>query len=216
MKSFAAVALLVITILLGTASASSNQGQEANISDIPPYTGWVGPTSPLYGLKIWWEDLDERLAFNESTRTQKVIAHARERIAEAKAELLKKRSDAANKSIGLYRKKMEDLNITRMSVNDTGLQNALMMIEEHQKILENLLEKYPDNPGLQRAYNNSIKLEERIREHLEKINTAETEDALASGTEGNETDRKTVWKYVRVTRNATNTTIEKREWRSPD
>jgi len=47
---------------------------------------------------------------------------------------------------------------------DTGLIHAQQMILVHQNVLENLLSTHPGNPGLARAYNNSLDLEQRFED----------------------------------------------------
>ena len=51
-----------------------------------------------------------------------------------------------------------------MESNATGLLHAQEQIVKHQFVLEHLLATHPNNTGLQRAYNNSLRLEERFGE----------------------------------------------------
>lgn len=50
------------------------------------------------------------------------------------------------------------------ATTDTGLIHAQQMILVHQNVLENLLSTHPGNPGLARAYNNSLDLEQRFED----------------------------------------------------
>ncbi|VVB84631.1 Uncharacterised protein [uncultured archaeon] len=138
--------------------------------DIEPYEGSIGPDNALYGLKLAFENLDESFTFNESEKLGKQIAHARLRIAEAKAELNRNNNGAAEKAFERYREKADEaeVSVSRFSVNDSGLPNAEKMIKKHQNILERLRESHPNNTGLARAYNNSLKLEERFKQRLEQ------------------------------------------------
>ncbi len=52
--------------------------------------------------------------------------------------------------------------MSKLSKKDTGFINAEEMIMKHQLILENLSILYPDNTGLQKAYNNSKNLETKF------------------------------------------------------
>ena len=54
--------------------------------------------------------------------------------------------------------------ITRWGSNATGLLHAQEMIVKHQFVLEHLLKTHPNNTGLWRAYNNSLRLEEKFGE----------------------------------------------------
>lgn len=150
-------------------STSENESEEL-VDDIEPYEGSIGPGNALYGLKIAFENIDETFTFNESEKLGKQLAHARQRIAEAKAELSKKNNEAALKALEQYREKtdLEEDSILRFSENDSGLLNAQKMIVKHQYVLERLLESHPNNTGLERAYNNSRILEERFELKTER------------------------------------------------
>lgn len=149
-------------------STSENESEEL-VDDIEPYEGSIGPGNALYGLKIAFENIDETFTFNESEKLGKQLAHARQRIAEAKAELSKKNNEAALKALEQYREKtdLEEDSILRFSENDSGLLNAQKMIVKHQYVLERLLESHPNNTGLERAYNNSRELEDRFESRTE-------------------------------------------------
>ena len=134
--------------------------------DIPPYDGPLGADSPLYGLKLALEDLDESFTTNESERVDKQMNHAQLRLSEVRRELADNRTDTAQLALDQYWQKV---NITQMSLayfgsNQTGLVHAQEMHEKHQRVLENLMLTHPNNTGLARAYNNSLKLESRFEE----------------------------------------------------
>ncbi len=134
--------------------------------DILPYDGPIGAGSPLYGLKIAMEDIDESFTTNQSERVDKQIGHGRLRIAEVRRALELNQSDSARQALDLYWQKM---NLTRSTIapfgsNATGLLHAQEQIVKHQFVLEQLLLSHPNNTGLQRAYNNSLELEEKFSE----------------------------------------------------
>lgn len=151
-------------------------------SDIPvdggiaPYDGPAEPGSPLYGLRIAFEDLDESFTFNETERLNKQLDHARLRLSEVKRELLLNKTERADEALDLYWQK---INITQMRLdvmspsNATGLLHAQEMIAKHQVVLENLMYSHPNNTGLVRAYNNSLALEntfeQKTRMKFERI-----------------------------------------------
>jgi hypothetical protein len=138
--------------------------------DIEPYDGSVGPGNALYGLKIAFENIDMAFTFNESEKLGKQVSRARARISEAKAELRKNNQEAANKALELYGAQIESINRSAagFSGNNSGLFNAQKNIVKHQYVLAQLLEANPNNTGLQRAYNNSLRQEEKFEEKTER------------------------------------------------
>lgn len=138
--------------------------------DIEPYEGSIGPGNALYGLKIAFEKVDLAFTFNESEKLGKQVSMARRRIAEAKSELRKNNTDAANKALELYGEQIESANRTAAEItgNDSGIFNAQKNIVKHQYVLEQLLAANPNNTGLQRAYDNSLRLEEKFELKTER------------------------------------------------
>ena len=163
--------LLVLGLLciIGIAAAQQDtSGTDASgtvlADDIQPYNGPIGPDSPLYGLKIALENMDESFTTNDTERVDKQIDHAQTRIAEFREELDLNRTDAAEHALDLYWQKMNQTNATidLFPWNSTWLLHAQEEIAKHQFVLENLLFAHPGNPGLMRAYNNSFDLEEKF------------------------------------------------------
>jgi hypothetical protein len=134
--------------------------------DIQPYNGPIGADSPLYGLKIALEDMDESFTANETERVDKEMDHARLRLSEVRRSLELNQSESTRQALNNYWLKMNLTNstISQWRSNATGLLHAQEMIVKHQFVLEHLLESHPNNTGLQRAYNNSLDLEERFSE----------------------------------------------------
>jgi len=164
--------IITILVLFGLCSLCSIATAQEEISgtvltdDIAPYNGPIGAESPLYGLKLALEDMDESFTANETERVDKQVNHARLRLSEVRRSLELNESDSAELALNNYWMKMNLTNITisQWGSNATGLLHAQEMIVKHQFVLEHLLETYPDNTGLQRAYNNSLRLEERFGE----------------------------------------------------
>ncbi len=163
----------------GTPTATSTATAIANTSiaeaeddenNIEADEGLIGPGNALYGLKIAFENIGETFTFNESEKLGKQVANARHRIAEARAELKKNNTEAAEKALAQYRAKMNTVNETmsKLSDKDTGLINAQQMIAKHQVILEQLLVSHPNSTGLQRAYNNSVELKRKFESKVEQ------------------------------------------------
>jgi len=160
-------ALLCIT---GTAAAlDDTTGSNGTViaGDIEPYTGSIGPGSPLYGLKIAFEDLDESFTTNETERVTKQMTNARVRLSEAYRELQANNSADANRALDLYGQKTNNTRLHLQAYADsnaTGLLQAQEMVAKHQLVLADLLDKYPDNSGLMQAHSNSLALEEKFEE----------------------------------------------------
>jgi hypothetical protein len=198
--------LIVLALLctIGMAAAQADNTTDANAvvvsDDIQPYTGPFGPGNALYGLKIGMENLDEVFTFNETERMEKQLDHAMLRIAEVRRELELNRTDAADRALELYWQKMNltETDLTPMVSNATGLLHAQEMITKHQIVLENLLVSHPDNPGLMRAYNNSLELEQKFEQK-----TAIRLDRIM------DKDNRTILKAVRLE-------LRKPEWTQED
>ncbi len=150
------------TITTGAQDASDS----LEMGDIPPYEGPIGADSPLYGLKLAWEDFDESFTTNESVRVNKQMNHARLRLSEARRELAENRTGTADQALELYWQKVSQTQarLAYFGSNETSLLHAQEMHAKHQIVLENLLISHPDNTGLARAYNNSLGLEQKFQE----------------------------------------------------
>jgi hypothetical protein len=157
--------LLVLGLLCLSGIAAAEE-ETVLTDDIEPYDGPIGPDSPLYGLKLALEDMDESFTANETERVNKQMNHAKLRLAEVRRSLDLNQGESAETALNNYWLKMALANTTlsRWNSNATGLLHAQEQIVRHQYVLENLLADNPDNPGLQRAYNNSLRLEERFGE----------------------------------------------------
>ena len=190
----AGIVVIALLCSVGTVTAladNSTRTQRADgVSDtIEPYNGPIGAESPLYGLKIAMENLDETFTFNDSQRVEKQIDHGKVRIAEVQRELQLNRPEIAERALEQYKQK---LNLTEgslipFSTNTTGLLHAQEMITRHQDVLASLILKYPNNTGLIRAYDNSRSLELKFEDKTEMRFTRSLEK-----------DNKTVFKAVRL------------------
>ncbi len=158
------------------ATAASTAIAESADDDNKSGEGLIGPGNALYGLQIAFENIGETFTFNASEKLGKQVAHARKRIAEARAALKRNDTDAADEALAQYKAKMNDVNesMAKLSDKDTGLINAQQMIAKHQVILEQLLASHPNSTGLQKAYNNSMELKRKFESKVEQrldINT---------------------------------------------
>ncbi|MDD5144108.1 DUF5667 domain-containing protein [Methanoregula sp.] len=164
------------------AAAAPAEGGQADT--IQPYTGGIGPDNSLYGLKLAFEDLDESFTFNQSERLQKQIRHADLRLAELKRELSENKTDTADIALEHYRLKINQTDNILESVpvngtgpapeiDETGLLNAREMIAKHQRVLGDLIQSHPNTTGLERAYNNSVRLEQKFENKIQNIRTVQ-------------------------------------------
>jgi hypothetical protein len=189
-------AIMVITLLCFTGLVSAQESSSTvtqntgEISeDIAPYSGPIGADSPLHGLKVAMEDLDETFTFNDTERIEKRVDHARIRISEVRKELILNRTETADRVLELYWQKLNitEMSLTQFAPNTTGLLQAQEMIARHQMVLANLSSLYPNNSGLSRAYNNSLALERKFEQKTEMRLTRLIEK-----------DRKAVFKAIKL------------------
>jgi hypothetical protein len=148
--------------------------------DVEPYFGPLGPDSPLYGLKMALENLDEAFTFNTSERVMKQMKHAELRIAEIKGLLLMNKSVEAERALDGYFEKLNltNLDISSIPVRTTGMANAYRQHVKHELVLWDLLQKNPDSTKLWQAYNRTLDLEttfmeksgERIEKRVQQVN----------------------------------------------
>jgi len=131
-----------------------------------PDTNTIGPGNPLYGLRIAFEDLDESFTFNATERVEKKLKHANNHLYEYQWEWQYNNTDAAERALYQYHNKVNQTEneIGPFKSNETGLLHAQEMIVKHQQVLAGLLQRNPNSTGLARAYNNSLRLEEKFEE----------------------------------------------------
>jgi hypothetical protein len=166
---FTGLVVLGLLCLSGIAAAQATAADTSGTvitDDIQPYNGPIGVDNPLYGLKLAFENMDESFTTNQTERVEKQVEHGRLRIAEVKEELALNQTDLAQHALDLYWQKMNltETTIAQFQSNTTGLFHAQEEIAKHQYVLEQLLLSHPNNTGLQRAYNNSLDLEEKFAE----------------------------------------------------
>jgi hypothetical protein len=165
------IIMIALICMAGAAAAQEDTGTVSDgtviVDDVEPYNGPISPGSPLYGLKIAFEDLDESFTTNETERFNKQLNNARLRLSEVRRELALNNTADADRALDLYWQKtnMTQLRLqTFAASNETGLLHAQEMVAKHQLVLANLLDTHPNNTGLMRAYNNSLALEEKFQE----------------------------------------------------
>jgi hypothetical protein len=179
----AGIVLLVLTFTIGTGAAQSDNPTSAATKHaddgVPSYDGLNDPDSVFYGLSIALANVDEAFTLNPNEKLQKKIAHANMRLAEAERQLEKKNAKAAERALEKFNEKDEDVESLISSSSDinSGLLHAQEMNKKHQQVLYNLTQLHPDNPGLARAYSNSLKLEQKFNKKIsEREDREESEE----------------------------------------
>ncbi len=168
----AGIVLLVLAFTIGTGAAQSDNPASANTNHadngVPSYDGLNDPDSFSYGLIIALANFDEAFTFNASEKLQKKIAHANMRLAEFEGQLNKSNAKAAERALEKFNEKEEEVESLISSSSDinSGLLHAQEMTKKHQQVLYNLILLHPDNPGLARAYSNSLKLEQKFNKKI--------------------------------------------------
>ena len=134
--------------------------------DVQPYIGPLGPDSPLYGLKLALENLDEAFTFNTSEKVAKEMQHAELRIAEIKGLLLMNKSAEAERALDGYFEKMNltSLDLSSIPARTTGIANAYRQHIKHELVLYDLLQANPNSTELRQAYNHTLSLEGKFME----------------------------------------------------
>jgi hypothetical protein len=152
--------------------------------DVPPYQGRFGPDSPLYGLKIAFENIDEAVSLSADAKLDKQVAHAEERIAEAKAMIEKGKHEATEKAMKGYTAKTAaiDETATKPDVTEEGLQRAQQMLSKHETVLQGLIGD-PNMPNqaksaLQRAVENSKAVDMVLSDNVLKIQARYAEEKV--------------------------------------
>jgi hypothetical protein len=178
----AGIVIIALLCSVGTVTAlvdisTDAQGADSVSDTFEPYNGPIGADSPLFGLKLAMENLDETFTFNDTQRVEKQLDHATLRIAEVQRELQRNRPEIAEKALEEYKQK---LNLTEGSLrpftkNTATLIDAQEKISRHEEILESLILQHPNNTGLIRAYENSHSLELKFENKTEMRFTRFTE-----------------------------------------
>ncbi len=167
----AGIIIIALLFSVATVSALEDTSPDAsgNVSvpdDIAPYQGPIGADSPLFGLKLAMENLDETFTFNDTQRVEKQVDHAQTRIAEIRQELELNRTVYAERALEEYGQKMNltEGSLARFGQNASGLLHAQEMITWHQSVLARLFPRFPNSSGLAHAYNDSQVLEQKFGE----------------------------------------------------
>ena len=138
--------------------------------DIEPYQGTVNPTHWLYNFKLMMENIDESFTFNQTRKMEKKLEHADLRIAEMKYLINTNETDYLDYVGLIYNQKIVDINRIESIYNVTGLENAQLRLQQHQLVLQNVLEQH-NTDVLSLAIQNAETIENRFIEQIQqKVN----------------------------------------------
>ncbi len=148
----------------------------------------ITPDSPLYDLKLWFEDLQETLTFNDAKKLSLKQEHLQNRMNELRYDMLKGNNKNTEKLMQKIQIKQLELiadstageeSVKRSTVVLTNLLNDTRMPEQSRKGLENAVNKtilsmnrlkisIKNNNGSPEIIN--IKIPKTIKEEGERIN----------------------------------------------
>lgn len=153
--------ILFIASALFIFPASSYDTEDPAVYIIPSGVN-VGPSNPLYGLKLAFEDLDETFTPSDSDRIIKQMENAELRIFEAQAELLDNNIRASEIALERYHEKVNQTIRTAylLEGQGAGFSEGFIIAERQQQAFEDLISGFSDNRELLISYQNSIRLRE--------------------------------------------------------
>ncbi len=180
------LASLIILFALGICVWPVMAQQDTNSETSEEQVG-ILPDSPFYFLKTWTEKVRETFTLRSEAKLKLMEELGEKRASEAEKLIAKGKTDLAEKLMQKYQdgfKKMEDLIDKKGEKLDDKLDAVQERIQQRfqhrNEVLKRVMEKAPDTarPGLQRAFDNSEKqlqslknrIEERIQNRDERNN----------------------------------------------
>lgn len=177
--------LLLTALTLVAANASA---QQANVSSENGVAPGLTPASPLYGIEMFVEDLEVKIAgmIGGSDMKAKALANnAEERVSEARSLIDKNQSEEATKAIERYSKTLnQSIGLANRGQDDILKQKINNISSKNVETLKQVKEKVPDQakPAIENAINQS----ERRRGPPENaLNKSERSDQKVSPGSGN-------------------------------
>lgn len=192
-----AAAILLCISCPATADVHDNISQASNFSQIR----MIGPENPMYGFKIALENLNESFTANQSEKLEKETDSAALRLKELQQALAANQTAAVNRALDQYWENYNQSEMTLdrlipgngvpatdytngttgLSVQNRGIERALANLDQHQAFFYNLTQEYPNNPGLARAYNNSLLREQKFAAKYTGGGSLRGQDAQGTG-----------------------------------
>lgn len=159
-------------------------------SDGLPNPG-ITPDSPFYFLDSWGESISMFFAFSDEAKADKNIAHAEEKLAEAKKMAEEGKTVAEGVAEKNYAKDIDD---ATTEAKLTGKENALQRIQEattrHQAVMEKVLSQVPEQAkaSIQKAMDKSSKGHQNATDALNGLK-GENNNSDKSEDTGTNTDK---------------------------
>lgn len=124
------VAMLALALLAAIVPAS-----QADSAGVQPYKGWIGADSPLYGAKIFAQNLDLALTFDNTNKMKKQMNYADERVSEMVAADGENNTAALEAAADQYASLMDALNETTQAddINETVYDSLQPMLIHHNE-----------------------------------------------------------------------------------
>lgn len=125
---------LVLLATIAPVSLADSGGQKH-------YNGLVGADSPLYGLKVGFQNLDLALTFNNTEKFKKQMNLADERIAEAQDAADDNNTAAYNAAIDGYDDMLDNIDVTSQAedVDQEVYADLVPMLYHHQEVLYTII-----------------------------------------------------------------------------
>lgn len=120
-------ASIAVMMLLALIPASMAQP-----SKIQPYNGLIGAGSPLYGIKIYAEQLNLFITFDSHEKQKKQMAYADERLAEALAAANSSDTGALDAALTQYAQQMNNVNVS-------SIENGSSEIDDQNQALDTIM-----------------------------------------------------------------------------
>lgn len=162
--------IIVSLVLAGSIAVFAQTGQA------PQADPGVTPDSKLYGLDLAFERLRDLFAFSDVGKVKVALAHAEERLAEAKAMVDKKKADLAGKAAERAADKLSKAldRVESAKAKGKDVTDTARRVEEatsrHITVLQGVLEKVPEQAkdAIQRAIDVSQRGHDKALEMLGK------------------------------------------------
>lgn len=151
------VAMLALALLAALMPTS-----QADSAGVQPYKGWIGADSPLYGAKIFAQNMDLALTFDHTNKLKKQMGYADERVSEMVAAEDENNTAALEAAADQYASLMDALNQTTQAndINDSVYATLQPMLVHHNEIFYALMNNttMTIRDGLMCANNETIKI----------------------------------------------------------
>jgi len=131
-----------ITALLALAMlAALMPGSLADTGNQKHYNGMIGADSPLYTVKVYIQNLDVYLTFNNTEKLKKQMALADERLAEAEDAADDNNAGAYDAATGGYVNMMNDINESLKTDVDPGVASDVVpLLLHHQEVFYGIID----------------------------------------------------------------------------